>query len=210
MWDNGRSLKMLNTLHYDSVALQQIIDVDKYIASSNEGYDLCQNYMLYCSFCNKWVKNPCASAYFVGNHFLAVCRILNQCGVAEPIVIQAITDVDKYLVSETVDFDVCGKYAPFCVVCDKSIANPCATAYFRYKAMGLDAELPKVEQDVAKSTTGSAVAVTAYEPELSVTAESYLRNETPELTNIPAHEDTIIPSRLKGIKIARAKRRLPM
>ena len=200
---------MLKTLHYDSVALQHIIDVDKYIASSNEGYDLCQNYMLYCSFCNKWVKNPCASAYFVGNHFFAVCEILEQCGVTEPVVVQAITDVDKYLVSETADFDVCGKYAPFCVVCDKSIANPCATAYFRYKAMGLAAELPKVEQNVsAVSSTGAAVAVTAYEPELSVAAESYLHT-TPELADIPAHGDTMILSRLKGIKIARAKRRLP-
>ncbi len=224
MWDNSRPVKMLKTLRFNSVAMQHIIDVDKYIASSKEGYDLCQTYMPYCSFCNKWVKNPCAVAYFVGDHFLAVCGILEQCCVTEPAVIQAITDVDKYLVSETADFDVCGRYAPFCAVCDKSVHNPCATAYLRYKAMGLSVELPKIEQKpeqiVAFSNAAtSAVAASAYEPEISVAAQQYMSADEAVLgqsygeggSNAASVHggEIIIPTRRTGIRIARARRRLP-
>lgn len=192
MWDNSRPMKMLKTLSYDSVALQHIIDVDKYIESSNEGYDLCQTYMPYCSFCNKWVKNPCAMAYFVGNHFSYVCNLIDSCDVTEPAVIQAITDVDKYLVSETADFDVCGKYAPFCMLCDKSADNPCATAYLRYKAMGVGSG-----EEQAVTAEVAAAAVRAYEPEVTVDAP-YLSEEA-----APA------PAKRKGIRIAKVHRKLP-
>ena len=205
---------MLKTLRYDSVALQHIIDVDKYIASDKEACDLCQSYMPYCAFCNKWVKNPCSMAFFVGEHFLAVCGIIDQCGVTEPAVVQAIIDVDKYLVSETVGFDVCGRYAPFCAVCNKSVTNPCANAYFRYMSLGLGTELPKIEpkteQIVSVSAATAAVAATAYEPEISVDAQPYMiPAESSDAAGLLG-DGAIIPTRRAGIRIARARRRFPV
>ncbi len=219
---------MLKTLRYDSVALQYIIDVDKYIASNKEDCDLCQSYMPYCSFCNKWVKNPCAAAYFVGEHFLVVCGIIDQCGVTEPAVIQAIIDVDKYLVSETADFDVCGRYAPFCAVCNKSAPHPCAIAYMRYKTFGIGSELPKIElnteeQVVEVSAASAAAAATAYEHEISVDAQPYMSDDVSVVSQsfdksgaedvdvAPAPDDVLaIPTRRTGIKVATARRRLPV
>lgn len=193
MWDKSRPVKMLKTLHFDFVAMQHIIDVDKYIESAKEECDLCQNYTPCCSFCNKLVKYPCAVAYFVGEHFLAVCGILDQCSVTEPAVIQTIVDVDKILVSETAGYDVCGRYAPFCAVCDKSIYNPCASAYIKYKALGAGIELPEIEENteqiVAFSTAAtSAMAATVYEHEISVAAD-------------------VVPIHHTGIKIATARRK---
>ena len=42
---------------------------------------------------------------------------------------QHIIDTDKYVAGEILGYDVCGKYAAFCKVCDKTVANPCVTAY---------------------------------------------------------------------------------
>ena len=47
--------------------------------------------------------------------------------------IQAVADVDKYLASEGFGLDLCGRYAPFCAVCDKSQPFPCGTAYLKMK-----------------------------------------------------------------------------
>ena len=38
---------------------------------------------------------------------------------------QHIIDTDKYVAGEILGYDVCGKYAAFCKVCDKTVANPC-------------------------------------------------------------------------------------
>ncbi len=208
MWDAGRPLKMLNTLRYDSFLLQCIIDVDKYIASSKEGYDLCRNYIQYCSFCNKWVKNPCASAYLVGSHFNSVCRLLNQCCVTELPVIQAITDIDKYLISKTVDFDVCGMYAPFCKLCVKSVPNPCATAYLKY-ITGHNREPANRSQTVTDAT--EACAVTTYEidgfADNVVYGSEKVVEEVVYKSELPAHSDCVTKPNRRLIKIATVRRR---
>lgn len=47
--------------------------------------------------------------------------------------IQKVIDSDKYLCSTMLNKDLCGSYAPFCALCDKSMSFPCAVAYIRMK-----------------------------------------------------------------------------
>ena len=47
--------------------------------------------------------------------------------------IQQVIDNDKFLNSQKLRGDLCGKYAPFCKGCDKSVPKPCAVAYVRMK-----------------------------------------------------------------------------
>lgn len=47
--------------------------------------------------------------------------------------IQAVIDNDKLICSTMLGRDLCGEYAPFCALCDRSIKTPCAIAYIRLK-----------------------------------------------------------------------------
>ena len=64
-----------------------------------------------------------------------VCPMLDATGLDDARVVQAVTDVDKYLASQSLGLDLCGRYAPFCAVCDKSQPAPCGQAYLRLKAV---------------------------------------------------------------------------
>lgn len=56
--------------------------------------------------------------------------------------VQQIIDEDKFLNSKKFNRDLCGKYAPFCEICDKSVKYPCAVAYIKMKqAEGLEVEM---------------------------------------------------------------------
>ncbi len=43
--------------------IQGAIDVDKYLKSSECGYDLCPSYAPFCAYCDKSAPYPCAEAY---------------------------------------------------------------------------------------------------------------------------------------------------
>lgn len=62
--------------------------------------------------------------------------------------IQATIDRDKYICSCAMHRDLCGEYAPFCSMCDKSVIYPCAVAYIKMK----NAEDLSLEVAVADST----------------------------------------------------------
>lgn len=47
--------------------------------------------------------------------------------------IQAVIDNDKLICSTMLGRDLCGEYAKFCALCDKSMKTPCAVAYIRLK-----------------------------------------------------------------------------
>ena len=47
--------------------------------------------------------------------------------------IQQVIDNDKFLNSKRLRGDLCGRYAPFCKNCDKTVPKPCAVAYVRMK-----------------------------------------------------------------------------
>lgn len=52
---------------------------------------------------------------------------------ANLIDIQAIIDKDKFASSKMLGRDLCGQYASFCDLCNKSLSNPCAVAFVRMK-----------------------------------------------------------------------------
>lgn len=56
--------------------------------------------------------------------------------------IQAVIDNDKHICGTIIGRDLCGNYAPFCSLCDKSINLPCAVAYIRMRqAEGIQLEI---------------------------------------------------------------------
>lgn len=59
--------------------------------------------------------------------------------------IQEVIDKDKYINSFERQQDLCGQYAPFCEICDKSIMYPCAVAYVKMmQAKGMEVEFEEI------------------------------------------------------------------
>lgn len=59
--------------------------------------------------------------------------------------IQRVIDNDKFINSQKLRGDLCGKYAPFCAGCDKSVPKPCAVAYVRMKIKeGMEVEMENI------------------------------------------------------------------
>ena len=135
MWDENRPMKLIGALRYDSVAMQHIIDTDKYIEGDKLGTDLCGSYAPFCRVCNKADFTPCATAYEVSERMDFVCPLIRSTGLNDAEVIQKVIDMDKLVGSEKLGVDLCGRYAPFCKVCDKQQHSPCGNAYLRYMAV---------------------------------------------------------------------------
>lgn len=47
--------------------------------------------------------------------------------------IQKQIDIEKFVNSSNLEFDLCGYYAPFCDYCSRVGSYPCAYAFFKYK-----------------------------------------------------------------------------
>ena len=45
--------------------------------------------------------------------------------------LQSIIDEDRSLNREESDIEICGRYAPFCKFCDKTMLYPCAMSYVK-------------------------------------------------------------------------------
>lgn len=66
--------------------------------------------------------------------------------------IQKVIDDDKYWNSKKLKQDLCGIYAPFCKMCDKSVLTPCAVAYVRMKiAEGMQLQMENVPTEIDES-----------------------------------------------------------
>ena len=68
MWNENAPLELLKDLptvlnEANLARLQQVIDYDKFINSSECGYDLCGQYAPFCEGCDKTVQYPCAVSY---------------------------------------------------------------------------------------------------------------------------------------------------
>lgn len=68
MWNENAPLELLKELpallnEANLARIQEVIDVDKFINSSQSGYDLCGYYAPFCARCDKSVLYPCAVAY---------------------------------------------------------------------------------------------------------------------------------------------------
>lgn len=63
--------------------------------------------------------------------------------------IQKLIDDNKYWNSQTLRRDLCGIYAPFCRICDKTVLTPCAVAYVRMKvAEGMELQMENVSSEI--------------------------------------------------------------
>ncbi len=59
--------------------------------------------------------------------------------------IQEVIDKDKYVNSYAMGCDLCGRYAPFCDGCDKTIQYPCAVAYVKMmQESGMEVEIEEI------------------------------------------------------------------
>lgn len=73
-------------------------------------------------------------------------RVLSDENLCE---IQKLIDDNKYWNSQTFQRDLCGIYAPFCRICDKTVLTPCAVAYVRMKiAEGMQVQMETVSSEI--------------------------------------------------------------
>lgn len=73
--------------------------------------------------------------------------------------IQQAIDNDKFLNSKRLRGDLCGRYAPFCRNCDKSVPKPCAVAYVRMKIKeGMQVQMEEVPSEAPEETSTEAEA----------------------------------------------------
>lgn len=67
--------------------------------------------------------------------------------------IQQVIDNDKFLNSQKLRGDLCGRYAPFCKNCDKSVPKPCAVAYVRMKIKeGMEVKMEDIPDEAPEET----------------------------------------------------------
>lgn len=99
--------------------------------------------------------------------------------------IQAIIDKDKYACSTMLGRDLCGQYAPFCDLCDRSMPNPCAVAFVRMRQ---------------SEDTRSEVALTAHD-------EVNEEKPSERADDAEQHQESSTTPQKKRIRIAIAKRK---
>lgn len=151
--------------------------------------------------------------------------------------IQAIIDKDKFVCSHELTRDLCGEYAPFCALCDKSLKYPCAVSYVKMKqADGMQVEIAvsdddnsDIEDEPVEVATAVATEVVAENPpaetlvaEQKTAVEEVASQEAPvEVAPVEAvaevHEEQVEakeevvaeqPVAKKRIRIAIAKRKV--
>ncbi len=124
---------------------------------------------------------------------------------------QAVVDNDRSICSTLLGRDLCGEYAPFCALCDKSIAMPCAVAYIRLKqAEGIKLEVAftdesngetgEQEQEVAEETP--VAYAEKYAPAEDVTediGEPVVLQDV-ETAEEPVIEDTVTENTVSDIE----------
>lgn len=67
--------------------------------------------------------------------------------------IQQVIDNDKFLNSQKLRGDLCGRYAPFCKNCDKTVPKPCAVAYVRMKIKeGMEVQMEDIPNEAPEET----------------------------------------------------------
>lgn len=206
MWDKNRPMKLIDTLRYDDASMQHIIDADKYIEGAKLGCDLCGEYAPFCTVCNKSDAYPCITAYAVKGRMEFVCPLINATGLDDPDVIQKVIDVDKLIGSEKLGIDLCGRYAPFCAVCDKSQPSPCGNAYLRFKAV------QEFSTKALTAQTGGQLVVNvprwdeALTQSLEEPAVSEEQADQPEQVAEPAATEPVEEKPKRGFRIGVARR----
>lgn len=71
--------------------------------------------------------------------------------------IQQVIDNDKFLNSKRLRGDLCGRYAPFCKNCDKTVHKPCAVAYVRMKIKeGMEVKMEDIPEETPEELAEKA------------------------------------------------------
>lgn len=134
--------------------------------------------------------------------------------------IQKVIDNDKFICSSMLARDLCGEYAPFCALCDKSMATPCAVAYIRMKqAEGIKLEIAVADDDLSahdntEKNQAETEAPEAFEAPQEVEAETVTEaqviynesNASTDAEGIAEEYSEPMPEK-KIIRIAVAKRK---
>ncbi len=101
--------------------------------------------------------------------------------------IQAVIDNDKLICSTMLKRDLCGSYAPFCALCDRSMSTPCAVAYLRMKqAEGIQLEIAVSDEE--NEAQEVAVPQAIEEAPAEIVAEQNLESVVDEGDVIEAEE----------------------
>ncbi len=111
--------------------------------------------------------------------------------------IQAIIDKDKFACSRELTRDLCGEYAPFCALCDKSLKYPCAVSYVKMKqADGMQVEIAvsdddnsDIEDEHVEVATAAAVATEVVADNLP--AETPVAEQKAAVEEVPAKETPV-------------------
>lgn len=118
-------------------------------------------------------------------------------------VIQSVIDKDREICRTMLGHDVCGQYAPFCALCDKSMATPCAVAYIRMKQTeGVHIEIV-ITDDQAERIAPSEAKLA----EETLVAES-IAEEHLEIEVEAAAEEVAITEAIEEPKVEPPKRRI--
>ncbi len=116
--------------------------------------------------------------------------VLNEANLAR---LQQVIDIDKFINSSEMGYDLCGQYAPFCEGCDKTVQFPCAVSYVKMKqAQGMDIKLQSEVEEVLSE----------------VPAEEVVEEQAVVEESAPVEEETVEEQPKKYIRIAIARRRV--
>jgi hypothetical protein len=131
--------------------------------------------------------------------------------------IQMVIDQHKYEQSAELNCDLCGVYAPFCQVCDKSANFPCARAYIASKqkevnSVEVTTSMPvEIEQtdDVDLMPIPDATEEQVQQPQIAQSEDSMQQEQTAQ--DLPVEkkpeEQTTKSQSSKKIRIAVARRK---
>lgn len=122
--------------------------------------------------------------------------------------IQSVIDNDKIICSTMLNKDMCGIYAPFCVLCDRSMNTPCAVAYIRMKqAEGIKLEIATADEQISENIKDNLVDGSPTDTENAVEAQVEVF-EMPDIEIIDIFDECEPEQSKKRIRIATAKRKL--
>lgn len=106
--------------------------------------------------------------------------------------IQKLIDDNKYWNSRELKMDLCGIYAPFCKICDKTVLTPCAVAYVRMKiAEGMELKMESISSEIEHTEELVVQPVVKEEPVLPPMVEEVIEEEIEEVDEQPVESKKI-------------------
>ncbi len=120
--------------------------------------------------------------------------------------IQQTIDIDKYINSAEQGRDLCGDYAPFCALCDKTVTCPCAVAYVKMRQQ--EGAFIEIATEVAAEEAPAAADAEAAPTEEAAESAPEAQEVVVEVANVegePATEETSAESEAAPVADAAAE-----